>query len=150
MISSMMMSVDARCSVSGANWGGRELQWSENGMWQVGADEVQGGWPGNQLSFFIRLEVPPPSCIEEVDFWVRGLSVDPPFGSRTCGKGLEGLQEEWQTPYRISSQVQLGRIYPAWRGPGGLEEKRNCVEGEMWGHGRGQREGQKPLRGGRF
>ena len=32
----------------------------------------------------------------------------------------------------------------------GLEEKRNCVEGEMWGHGRGQREGQKPLRGGRF
>ena len=103
MISSMMMSVDARCSVSGANWGGRELQWSENGMWQVGADEVQGGWPGNQLSFFIRLEVPPPSCIEEVDFWVRGLSVDPPFGSRTCGKGLEGLQEEWQTPYKISS-----------------------------------------------
>ena len=94
MISSMMMSVDARCSVSGANWGGRELQWSENGMWQVGADEVQGGWPGNQLSFFIRLEVPPPSCIEEVDFWVRGLSVDPPFGSRTCGKGLEGMQEE--------------------------------------------------------
>ena len=65
--------------------------------------------------------------------------------------GLGGLR--WSGRHHLDNlrdQGAIGEDLPGMEGPGGLEEKRNCVEGEMWGHGRGQREGQKPLRGGRF
>ena len=87
----------------------------------------------NQLFFFIRLEVPPLNYSLEVDSWVWSLLVDPPFwflwqGARGVWGGVADTNQTIHKP-----KVQLGRIYPAWRGPGdwrsrGLVWRARCGE----------------------
>ena len=124
-------------------------------MWRVGdqhADEVEGGWPGNLVLLLHQVGGSPAQLHFGGGF----------LGARSVSRPTLWLQDLWQgargdaggvtdTIQTIfKSKVQLGRIYPAWRGPGDWRRTGIVWREGCGGHGRGQQEGQKPLRGGRF
>ena len=148
----MMMTSVRRELQCGEEWGGSSR---ENGMWRVGdqhADEVEGGWPGNLVLLLHQVGGSPAQLHLGGGF----------LGARSVSRPTLWLQDLWQgargdaggvadTIQTIfKSKVQLGRIYPAWRGPGDWRRRGIVWREGCGGHGRGQQEGQKPLRGGRF
>ena len=82
------------------------------------------------------------------------------MGARSVSRPTLWLQDLWQGAGGLAGGVAdtiqnifpgaVGEDLPGMEGPGGLEEKRNCVEGGVWGAWKGSARGPKAPEGWSF